>query len=102
MLYEIILIFICLFAALGMVDLALYIFNKICTRRLPGHRLYIFVDDFKGENAEYLLRFLEEYIVRDKTELDICGLLLGKNAEVDDELLSHLKNKYRNIDFYRE
>lgn len=96
MLYDILIIFVCMFAALGIVELAVYIFNKICAARLP-HKFYIVADNFQSEDAEYVLRFLEGLIGRSGLESAICGIKLGENAEVDSELLSVLLEEFGNI-----
>ncbi len=96
MLYEILIIFVCMFAALGIVELAVYIFNKLCSSRLP-HKFYIVADNFKAEDAEYVIRFLEALIGRSGLESAICGIKLGENAQIDQELLQVLLDEFPNI-----
>ena len=97
MLYEILIIFVCMFAALGIVELSVYHFNRICSTRLP-HRFFILADDFEKEDAEYVIRFLESVISRSGLDSAVCGIKLGKNANIDSELLDILKEEFSNID----
>lgn len=97
MLYEILLIFICLFAALGIVDLAVYIFNRSCIKRLPPHRLYIMLDDFEESDAEYLAGFLVEYFLRCGDYPPIDGIIIGDAADPDGELRAQLRTRYKDF-----
>ncbi len=97
MLYEILIIFVCMFAALGIVELAVYTFNRLCSSRLP-HKFYIVADNFSAEDAEYVIRFLESLIGRGGLGSAICGIRLGKNAQIDRELLLALLEEFPNIE----
>lgn len=96
MLYEILIIFVCMFAALGIVELSVYYFNRICSSKLP-HKFYILADNFSAEDAEYVIRFLEGTIARSGLESAIEGIRLGENAVISDTLLSELQEEYGNI-----
>lgn len=96
MLYDILIIFICMFASLGIVDLAVYIFNCLCARKLP-HKFYLLADNFKSGDAEYVIRSLESIISTSGADTVICGIKLGENAELPTELYKKLNNEYRNI-----
>ncbi len=95
MLYEIFLIFICLFAALGIVDIAVYFFNKICIKRLPPHSLYILIDDFEKSDAERIVRFTAEHFLRQSDGLSVKGIIIGENADLDEELRALLRTLYK-------
>ncbi len=97
MLYEILIIFVCMFAALGIVELAVYSFNLMCSSRLP-HKFYIVADNFGKDDAEYVIRFLESVIGRSGVHSAICGIKLGENAEIDEELLEALREEFSNIE----
>jgi len=99
MLYEILIIFVCMFASLGIVELAVYIFNLECSKRLP-HKFYILADNFGPDDAEYVIRFLESLISRSGTDSAICGIRLGDNVEIDSELLETLLEEFPNIRTY--
>ena len=96
MLYDIPLIFIGLFASLGIVELTIYIFNFLCSKRLPD-KFYILADNFTQDQAEYVIRFLECLISNSGLDCSICGIKLGENAAISSELLIRLNNEYRNI-----
>lgn len=97
MLYELLIIFVCMFAALGIVELAVYAFNLMCASRLP-HKFYIVADDFDNDDAEYVIRFLESVIGRSGVHSAICGIKLGENARIDEELLKTLREEFPNIE----
>lgn len=96
MLYDLLIILVCMFAALGICELAIYLFNRTVSARLP-HRFYILADNFEREDAEYVIRFLEGVISRSGVDSAVCGIKLGENAQVDDELLEHLCTEFGNI-----
>ena len=96
MLYELLIIFICMFASLGIVELAVYQFNKMCSTKLP-HKFYILAEDFSAEDAEYVIRFLEGMISRSGLESAIEGIKLGNNANIDEQLLLQLQEEFGNI-----
>lgn len=96
MLYEILIIFVCMFASLGIVELSVYYFNKICSSRLP-HKFYILADNFSADDAEYIIRFLEGLISRSGLESAIEGIRLGNNAVIDEQLLLQLQEEFGNI-----
>ncbi len=96
MLYDILLIFVCLFASLGIVEIAVCVFDKICAKRLP-HGFYILADNFTKDSAEYIIRYLEGLILHSGLDHSVKGIRLGENAEIDDELLLRLQEEYRNI-----
>lgn len=96
MLYDILLIFVCLFAALGIVELAVYIFNSACARKMKC-KFYILADDFDESEAEYAIRFLENLIAHSGIDCLVCGIKLGENAKISPELLHSLNIEYRNI-----
>ena len=97
MLYDLLIIFVCMFAALGIVELAVNIFNRMCAARLP-HKFYILAEDFPEEDAEYVIRFLESAISRSGLECSIKGIRLGENAKISTELLEALKEEFPNIE----
>ncbi len=96
MLYDILLIFICLFASLGIVELTIYIFNLLCSKKLHD-KFYILADNFTEDEAEYVIRFLESLISNSGLDCSVCGIKLGENTEISPELLHRLKLEYRNI-----
>ena len=96
MLYELLIIFVCMFAALGIVELAVYLFNRMCASRLP-HKFYIVAENVTCEDAEYVLRFLRSLIGRSGLDSAICGIRLGENIEIDDELLQKLTEEFPDI-----
>lgn len=96
MLYDILIIFICMFAALGITELAVYIYEKSCAARLP-HKFFILADNFEKNDAEYVIRFLEGVISRSGTDAAICGIKLGENADIDVDLLKNLQKEFKNI-----
>lgn len=98
MLYEILIIFVCMFAALGIVELAVYHFNRMCSVRLP-HKFYILADNFEAQDAEYVIRFLEGVISRSGLDSAVCGIKLGENARIDEDLLLVLQEEFANIEF---
>lgn len=97
MLYEILLIFICLFASLGIVDLSVYIFNRICIKRLPPHRLYITIDDFEKSDAERIVHFITEYYLRGGDCPPIDGIIIGDTADPDGKLREQLRARYKDF-----
>ena len=97
MLYDILIILVCMFASLGICELAIYLFNRTASGRLP-HRFYILADDFEQNDAEYVIRFLEGVISRSGVDSAVCGIKLGENAQVDDELLECLCKEFGNIE----
>ena len=96
MLYEILIIFVCMFASLGITELTVYIFNTQCSKKLP-HKFYILADSLSKENAEYVIRFLEEAIRHSGLDSAVCGIKLGDNADVDEKVLEKLRYEYGNI-----
>ncbi len=96
MLYEILIIFVCMFAALGITELAVYCFNFMCASRLP-HKFYIVADDFGEEDAEYVLRFLENLISGSGLGCAVGGVKLGENAKIEKELLDSLLKEFPDL-----
>ena len=96
MLYDLLIILVCMFASLGICELAIYLFNRTASGRLP-HKFYILADDFGQEDAEYVIRFLEGVISRSGVDSAICGIQLGSNVRIDDELLECLCTEFGNI-----
>lgn len=97
MLYEITLIFICLFAALGIADLAVYIFNRLCIKRLPPHRLYITIDGFEKSDAERIAHFITEYYLRCGDCPTVNGIIISEDADPDGELRERLRAQYKDF-----
>ena len=96
MLYDILIIFVCMFASFGIVELAIYFFDYVCSLKLPGE-YYVCADNFSEDDAEYVLRFLEGIISREGAGKAIKGIKLGENARAEKELLEQLRLEFGNI-----
>lgn len=96
MLYEILIIIICMFAALGMAFLAISIFNCKCAKRLP-RKFSLLVNGVKGEQAEYIIRYLEELLWVSGADAAINEIILGNDTEIEKDLLERLSREFGNI-----
>ena len=96
MLYEILLIILCMFAALGLAELAISIFNYKCSKRLP-HKFYITVTDIKTEQAEFVLRYLEELLLVSGADAAINEIVLEDSVEIEESVLEALQRQFGNI-----
>lgn len=94
--YDILIILVCMFASLGIVELAIYFFNRNLAKQLP-HKFYILADNFGKDDAEYVIRFLEGLISRCGLDSTICGIQLGENIQIDEALLTALTREFPNI-----
>ena len=96
MLREILMVMLCFFAVLGIVDAATYLFERICSARL-GVSLGIFVPECRAENAEYTLRFVEGILAREGLSKAVGTVYLGENVKIDPETLLRLEGEFGNI-----
>ena len=96
MLYEILLIILCMFAALGFSELIIAIFNYKCAKRLP-HKFKITVTDIDKEQAEFVIRYLEELLFVSGADAAIDEIVLGEGADIDDSMFEVLQKQFGNI-----
>lgn len=92
-------LFLCFFAALGIVDAAAYLFDRLCAARLP-HAFRILVEDCPDEDgARYAVRFLEGVVGRTSLEKALCGVVIGKNVALSDSEKRDLEREFGNITY---
>ena len=95
-------VILCFFAALGIVDAAVYLFDRICSSRL-AHPFRILVEDCPdAEDAEYAVRFLEGVVGRTSLEKALCGLVIGENVALSENAKRALEREYGNIIYVKQ
>ncbi len=96
MLYDIITVFICMFAAMGVVFFILEL-SLLLSNKKHGYKFYILCENLSGKEAEYAIRYIENIILSRLGGVG-CGIKLGENVEIDKAVLEALKREYRNIE----
>lgn len=95
MLYDIIIVLICMFAAMGVVFLILEL-GLMFSASKHGYKFYILCENISEEEAEYAIRYIENVIISRLGGV-ACGIKLGENVEINPKVLKALKQEYRNI-----
>ena len=96
MFYDIILILICMFAALGIVFFISEL-NFLFSNKKYKYKFYLLCRDIPKEEAEYAIRYAEKVILSRLGGVG-CGIKLGENVQIDKNVLEILKREYRNIE----
>lgn len=96
MLCEILMVMLCFFAVLGIVDAATYLFDRVCSARL-GISLGVLVPECSAGNAEYTLRYVEGVLAREGLPKAVDTVYLGKDVKIDPEILARLEGEFGNI-----
>lgn len=96
MLYDIITVLICMFAAMGVVFFILEL-GLLLSNKKYGYKFYILCENLSEKEAEFAIRYVENIILSRLGGI-ACGIKLGENVEVDTEVLEALKKEYRNIE----
>lgn len=97
-LYEIFLIFICMFAAIGIVEVVLCVFTW-CLVKKSQYKCDILLEDVSKADAETTIRLLETLIFASGIDCAVGGIRLGENVDVSSDVLRRLEREYGNITF---